>query len=108
MLHREVFGCSLARGDDVVRRKRASMKFGLRHKLLAGVQVYLVLLACVGLMGLHAAQVSVDRLHVAAEHQLREVTLVSDLASQVGVSHAATLLHVLSDSAEERAGYEGP
>jgi len=82
------------------------MKRGLRHKLLAGVQVYLVLLACVGLMGLHAAQSSVDRLHVAAEHRLREVSLVGDIASQVGLIHTATLLHVLSDSAEERAGYE--
>ena len=82
------------------------MKLGLRHKLLIAVQVYLVLLACVGLMGLHAAQVSIDRLHVVAEHHLREVSLVGDIASAVGVIHAVSLLHALSDSAEARQGYE--
>jgi Four helix bundle sensory module for signal transduction len=82
------------------------MKLGLRHKLLIMVQVYLVLLACVGLMGLHAAQVSIDRLHIAAKHHLREVNLVGDIASVVGRIHRSSLLHALSDSSEARQGYE--
>ena len=43
----------------------------LRAKLLAAVLLYVALLGAVGLMGLYAAQASLDGLHVAVEHHVR-------------------------------------
>src|SRR5919199_4003909 len=85
----------------------STVKLSLRRKLLAAVQVYLILLAVVGLLGLYTAQVGVERLNVAVGHHFREVSLVGDLTSDVGLIRSASLLHVLSSSSSERDGYEG-
>jgi two-component system, sensor histidine kinase and response regulator len=82
------------------------VQLSLRRKLLAAVLVYLILLAVVGVLGLYTAQVGVERLNVAVAHHLREVSLVGDITSDVGLIRSASLLHVLTSSSAERNGYE--
>src|ERR687886_2683728 len=84
----------------------STVKLSLRRKLLAAVQVYLILLAVVGLLGLYTAQVGVERLNVAVGHHFREVSLVGDITSDVGLIRSASLLHALSNSSAERDRYE--
>src|SRR2546428_4463162 len=83
------------------------MKVRLRTKLLGTVLLYLLMLTAVGLLGLYAAQASLDGMHVAIEHHVREVTIVGELASEVSLTHSTVLLHILSDSPDEQAPYEG-
>jgi two-component system, sensor histidine kinase and response regulator len=82
------------------------MRLSLGRKLIAGIVVYLALLASVGLVGLYAAQVSIDRLHIAVKHHFREVSLVGDLMYEVSLIHSTSLLHALSDSAQDQPPYE--
>ena len=87
-------------------RAAVRVKLSLRSKLLTAVLLYLILLVCVGLLGLYAAQDSVDRLHVAVEHHFREVNLLSELTSVASQSRATSLLHTLSSSPAEWERYE--
>src|ERR671939_1457121 len=89
-----------------LRAVRSPVKLSLCRKLLTAVQVYLILLAVVGLLGLYTAQVGIDRLNVAVGHHFREVSLVGDITSDVGLIRSASLLHALSNSSAERDGYE--
>ena len=83
-----------------------SVRLGLRSKLLVGVFIYLGLLVSVGAMGLYAAVVSLDGMHAALEHHVRELSVLGKLATAVGRAQSTVLLHVLTDSANERAAYE--
>jgi two-component system, sensor histidine kinase and response regulator len=65
-----------------------------------------MLLAVVGVLGLYTAQVGVERLNVAVGHHFREVSLVGDITSDVGLIRSAALLHALSNSNAERDRYE--
>ena len=65
-----------------------------------------MLLAVVGVPGLYTAQVGVERLNVAVAHHLREVSLVGDISSDVGLIRSASLLHALTSSSAEQEGYE--
>jgi two-component system, sensor histidine kinase and response regulator len=82
------------------------MQARLRTKLLGTVLVYLLMLTFVGLLGLYTAQSSQAGMHAAIQHHVREVTIVGQLASEVGLAHSAVLLHILSDSPDEQRGYE--
>ena len=83
---------------------------GLRSKLVVGISMYLGLLAFVGLMGLYDAQVSLNGLHDALEHHVRELSLLANLSSAVGRVHSVVLVHVLTNAVTsgpaERAAYE--
>jgi hypothetical protein len=52
---------------------------------VAAVLLYLALLGAVGLMGLYAAQASLDGLHVAVEHHVRELSLLDQIGADVGL-----------------------
>jgi hypothetical protein len=71
---------------------------GLRSKLVVGISMYLGLLAFVGLMGLYDAQVSLNGLHDALEHHVRELSLLANLSSAVGRVHSVVLVHVLTNA----------
>jgi PAS domain S-box-containing protein len=85
---------------------RGWMKARLRTKLLGAVMLYLCMLTVVGLLGLYAAQSSLDGMHAAIEHHVREVTIVGDIASQVSSTHSNMVLHILSESPDEQRRYE--
>ena len=78
----------------------------LRAKLLAAVLLYVALLGAVGLIGLYAAQASLGGMHVAVEHHVRELSLLSQISADVGLIRSTSLLHILSTSELERAAYE--
>jgi PAS domain S-box-containing protein len=84
------------------RRRRGTwlikMNIHLRTKLIGTVVLYVVLLAVVGALGLRAAQSSLDSMHAAIEHHVREVTIVGQLTSEVSLTQSTSVLHVLSDS----------
>ena len=86
--------------------KEYAVRLGLRGKLGVGVFIYLGLLALVGLTGLYAAQVSLSGMHEADEHQVKEISLLSNLASSVERVQSTVLLHVLTQSDAEQAMYE--
>ena len=52
------------------------MKARLRTKLIGAVVLYVLLLAGVGWLGLSAAQSSLDGMHAAIQHHVREVAMV--------------------------------
>jgi two-component system, sensor histidine kinase and response regulator len=82
------------------------MRLRLRSKLLIGVLIYMALLAAVALPGVLAAQASLDAMHAAVDHHVREVSLVGQLAADVNLSQSNLLLHALSSSPEEEHRYE--
>src|SRR5438309_3127599 len=86
--------------------KEHAMRLGLRGKLGVAVFIYLGLLALVGLTGLYAAQVSLDGMHEAHEHHVKEVSLLANLSSAVERVQSTVLLHVLTQSAAEQSAYE--
>src|SRR5919202_5173434 len=94
--------------DDALRYwgEDDAVKLGLRGKLGVGVFIYLGLLALVGLTGLYAAQVSLSGMHEADEHQVKEISLLSNLASSVERVQSTVLLHVLTQSPAEHSAYE--
>jgi signal transduction histidine kinase/CheY-like chemotaxis protein len=94
--------------DDALRYsgKEHAVKLGLRGKLAVAVSIYLGLLALVGLTGLYAAQVSLNGMHEAHEHHVKETSLLANLAASVERVQSTVLLHVLTQSPAEQSAYE--
>jgi signal transduction histidine kinase/FixJ family two-component response regulator len=86
--------------------KEHAMRLGLRGKLGVAVFIYLGLLALVGLTGLYAAQVSLNGMHEAHEHHVKEISLLANLGLSVERVQSTVLLHVLTQSPAEQAAYE--
>jgi signal transduction histidine kinase/CheY-like chemotaxis protein len=82
------------------------VRFGLQAKLLASVLLYLGLLAVVGGLGLYAAQSSLSGFDTALQHNVREISTLSDITEEVNRVQSTALLHVLSDSPQDRTRYE--
>jgi signal transduction histidine kinase/CheY-like chemotaxis protein len=94
--------------DDALRQrgKEHAVRLGLRGKLGVAVFIYLGLLALVGLTGLYAAQASLNGMHMAHEHHVKEISLLANLSSAVERVQSTVLLHVLTESPAEQAAYE--
>ena len=82
------------------------MKARLRTKLIAAVALYVLLLAGVGWLGLSAAQSSLDGMHAAIQHHVREVAIVGELAREASSIQATSILHIATDDPDERQRYE--
>src|SRR5438309_10939258 len=78
------------------------MKARLRTKLIAAVALYVLLLAGVGWLGLSAAQSSLDGMHAAIQHHVREVAIVGELAREASSIQATSILHIATDDPDER------
>src|SRR5438067_13508246 len=86
--------------------KEHALRLGLRGKLGVAVFIYLGLLALVGLTGLYAAQVSLDGMHEAHVHHVKEVSLLANLSSAVERVQSTVLLLVLTQFAAEQCVFD--
>jgi signal transduction histidine kinase/DNA-binding NarL/FixJ family response regulator len=82
------------------------LRIGLRDRLLGSVGLYVVLLGVVGVFGLYVAQASLAAFDTALQHNVREISILSDVSEALSRDQATALLHVVAETPEDRARYE--